>query len=91
MEFQSLQTLSLWSLVHDALIVVGVGIALLAGLVFVNLGLLLPGLLTSLGGHHSDARGEYLEVGPVAAPTISEPAPRQVVQTRMPASPHSPL
>ncbi len=76
MEFQSLQTLSLSSFVHDALIIGGLCVALLDGLVFINLGVLLPGLLTSLGGRHGDPRGTYVEFGPAAAPLISEPAPR---------------
>ena len=77
MEFPSLPTVSFSSLVHDALIVVGLGVALLAGLVFLTLGVLLPGLLTSLGGHQGDPRDRYVEFGPVAAPLISEPAPRR--------------
>ena len=77
MEFQSLQTLSLSSFVHDALIIGGLCVALLAGLVFINLGVLLPGLLSSLGGRQGDPCGTYVEFGPAAAPLISEPAPRQ--------------
>ena len=90
MELHALHPLSLPSLPHDALVVVGVGAALLVGLVFLNLGVLLPGLLTTLGGHHGDARGEYPEFGPVAAPTISEPAPRRGAQPQMLPSPHPP-
>ena len=76
MPFHSLQTVSLSSLVHDALVALGLGSALLAGLVFFSLGLLLPGLLTCLGGHYGNPREEYQEFGPAAAPLISEPAPR---------------
>src|SRR5215208_3468412 len=90
MELHSLPTLSLWSLVHDALVVVGVGAALLIGFVFINFGLLLPGLFTWLDEHHRSARGEYLEFGPVAAPTISEPAPRRVEQAQVPPDPPRP-
>ena len=74
MEIHALHTLSLSSLVHDALVALGLGVALLAGLVFLCLGLLLPGLLTSLGGHYGTSGAEYVEFGP-AAPLISEPAP----------------
>ena len=74
MEFNGLHTLSLPFAVQDALIAVGAGVALLACLAFINLGILLPGLLTSLGGPHSDQRGAYLEFGPAGAPVISEPS-----------------
>ena len=74
MEFNGLHTLSLPFVVQDALIAVGAGVALVAILVFINLGVLLPGLLTSLGGPQPDQRGAYLEFGPVSAPVISEPA-----------------
>jgi hypothetical protein len=75
MELYAFQTFSFQSLVHDVLTLVGLGAALLAGFAFISLGFLLPGLLTTLGGHHDSPRGEYLEFGPVGAPTISEPAP----------------
>src|SRR5215211_124502 len=75
MELSALQALSLPLVVQDALIAVGAGVALLAILVFINLGVLLPGLLTSLGGSQPDQRGAYLEFGPAGAPVISEPAP----------------
>src|SRR5215218_10375590 len=75
MEFNGLHTLSLPFVVQDALIAVGAGVALVAILVFVNLGVLLPGLLTSLGGPQPDQRGACLEFGPAGAPVISEPAP----------------
>lgn len=89
MEFHALQALSLPSLAHDALVLVGVGTALLAGLAFITLGLLLPGLLTSLGGHYSDPRGGYLEFGPAAGPIISEPAPpRAMDQETVVEPPH---
>jgi hypothetical protein len=74
MEFNGLHTLSLPFVVQDALIAVGAGVALVAILVFINLGVLLPGLLTSLGGPQPDQRGAYLEFGPAGAPVISEPA-----------------
>ena len=90
MELYALLPLSLPSLPHDALVAIGVGAALLAGLVFLSLGVLLPGLLITLGGHQGNARGEYLELGPVAAPTISEPAPRRGAQPRMLPSPRPP-
>ena len=77
MEIHFLQTVSFSSLIHDAVVGVGIGAALLAGLVFISLGLLLPGLLTSLGGHHGNSPGGYVEFGPAAAPIISEPAPRR--------------
>ena len=78
MEFHALYPLSLPLFVQDVLIVVGAGIALIAFLLFINLGVLLPGLLTSLGGPRPDQRGSYLEFGPAAAPMVSEPAPRDV-------------
>jgi hypothetical protein len=81
MEFHALQTLSLPFAVQDALIAVGAGVALLASLVFINLGLMLSGLLTSLGGPQPDQRGADLEFGPASAPVISDPAPpRAMVQ-----------
>ena len=79
MEFNGPHALSLPFAVHDALIVVAAGVALLACFAFINLGILLPGLLTSLGGPHPDQRDTYLEFGPAGAPVISEPAsPRAV-------------
>ena len=74
MEFNGLHTLSLPFAMQDALIAVGAGVVLLACLAFVNLGVLLPGLLTSLGGPQPDQRGAYLEFGPAGAPVISEPS-----------------
>jgi hypothetical protein len=93
MEFYSLPALSVPLVVQDALIVIGAGVALLASLVFINLGVLLPGLLTSLGGPHPDQRGAYLEFGPAGAPLIAEPAPRAMaretnVEPRPVARPH---
>jgi hypothetical protein len=75
MEFQALQPLSLPFVVQDILVVVGAGVALLASLVFINLGVLLPGLLSSLGGPQPDQRGAYLEFGPAGAPVLSARAP----------------
>jgi hypothetical protein len=74
MEFNGLHTLSLPFAVQDALIAVGAAVVLLACLAFINLGILLPGLLTSLGGPHPDQRGAYLEFGPAGAPVTPEPA-----------------
>ena len=95
MEFSGLHTLSLPFAVQDALIAVGAGVALLVGLAFINLGILLPGLLTLLGGPHPDQRGAYLEFSPTGAPVISEPtspsavfpqpdvAPRQIARPNL--------
>jgi hypothetical protein len=47
------------------------------GLIFVNLGVLLPGLLSSLGWQQGNPRERYVEFGPEAVPLISEPAPPQ--------------
>jgi hypothetical protein len=69
------------SVTLDALAAIGIAGAVLAGLVFVNLGLLLPGLCTWLDGRHTDAHGGYVEFGPVERPTISEPAPRRAAST----------
>ena len=86
MDFQALPALSLPLLVQDALIAVGAGVALL--------GVLLPGLLTSLGRPEPDQRGAYLEFGPAGAPIISEPAPLRAapletdVEPRHVARPH---
>ena len=75
MELTALPALSLPFVVQDILVAIGAGVALLASLVFLNLGLVLPGLITSLGGPQPDQRGAYLEFGPAAGPIISEPAP----------------
>ncbi len=74
MEFNGLNTLTLPIAVQDALIAVGAGVVLLAFLAFINLGVLLPGLLTALGGPQPDQRDAYLEFGPAGAPVISEPS-----------------
>jgi hypothetical protein len=74
MELNGLHTLSLPFVVQDALIAIGAGAALLACLAMINLGILLPGLLASLGGPQPDQRGPYLEFSPAGAPAISEPA-----------------
>ena len=78
MEFNGLHMLSLPFAVQDVLIAVGAAVALLASLAFINLGVLLPGLLTSLGGPQPDQRGAYLEFGPAGAPVISEPTSPRV-------------
>jgi len=75
MEFHTVHTLSLPPVLQDALIVVGAGAALLASLAFINLGILLPGLLTPLAGSQSDQRGAYLEFGPASAPILPKSAP----------------
>ena len=75
MELTALPALSLPFVVQDILVAVGAAVALLASLVFLNLGLVLPGLITSLGGPQPDQRGAYLEFGAAAGPIISEPAP----------------
>jgi hypothetical protein len=90
MEFHALHTLSLPLVLQDALIVVGAGLALLASLAFINLGILLPGLLTSLGGPPPDQRGAYLEFGPADAPIISEPAPPRATDVPMPGPSQTP-
>ena len=82
MDLNALHALSLPLLVQDLLIAIGAGAALIASLVFINLGVLLPGLLTSLGGSQPDQRGAYLEFGPAAGPIISEPAPPRPVDRR---------
>ncbi|MGH2617411.1 MAG: hypothetical protein ACRDJC_19430 [Thermomicrobiales bacterium] len=81
MELHFLQTLSLPSLEQDAVAVVGAGVALLAVFAFINLGVLLPGLPTALGGPQPDPRGEFLEIGPGDGPVISEPAPRRAASS----------
>src|SRR5215213_9263034 len=90
MEFHALLTLSLPLVLQDALIVVVAGVALLASLAFINLGILLPGLLTSLGGPQPDQRGAYLEFGPAGAPVISEPAPPRATDASMPGPSQTP-
>jgi hypothetical protein len=75
MELTALPTLALPFVVQDVLVAVGAGVALLAILIFLNLGLVLPGVLTALGGPPPDQRGAYLEFGPAAGPLISDPAP----------------
>ena len=84
MEFHAVHTLSLPLVLQDALIVVGASVALLASLTFINLGILLPGLLTPLAGPQPDQRGAYLEFGPASAPIISEPAPPREQMRRCP-------
>ena len=91
MEFHALLTLSLPLVLQDALIVVGAGVALLASLAFINLGNLLPGLLTSLGGPQPDQRGAYLEFGPASAPIISEPAPPRATHAPPPGPSQRPV
>jgi hypothetical protein len=94
MEFHALPALALPFVVQDALVAIGAGVVLLASLVFLNLGLLLPGVLTALGGPKPEQRGAYLEFGPAAGPLISDPAPPRAVpsethvETRPVARPH---
>ncbi len=73
-----------WALAHDALKAIGVAVAVLAALAFVNLGILLPGLCTWLDGSHASANGGYMEFGPEERPTISAPAPRHEVALDQP-------
>jgi len=70
--------------------VVGASVALLASLTFINLGILLPGLLTPLAGPQPDQRGAYLEFGPASAPIISEPAPPRATDAPMPGPSQTP-
>ena len=77
MELHVLPLLSLPSVVHDALAIAGIAAALIAFLAFISLGVLLPGVLTALGGPVPDRHVEYPEFGPVAHPVISELAPRR--------------
>lgn len=60
MDLHFLPRLSLPSLAHDVLVVAGAGAALLASVVVINVGLLLPGLLTALGEPRADQRGEFV-------------------------------
>jgi hypothetical protein len=71
-----------WPLAHDALKAIGVAVAVLAALAFVNPGFLLPGLCTWLDGSHASANGGYVEFGPEERPTISAPAPCHVASSR---------
>ena len=84
MEFHAPLMLSLPLVLQDALIALGACMALLACLAFINLGILLPGLLASLGGPQPDQRGAYLEFGPAGAPVISEPAPPRAADAPLP-------
>ena len=76
MEFHALPVLSLPLVLQDVLIAVGISIALLASLPFINLGILLPGLIASLSSPQPDQRGAYLEFGPGGAPISSDFSPR---------------
>ena len=87
MELTALRALALPLFIQDALFVVGAGVALLAILIFLNLGVLLPGLLTALGGPPPDQRGAYLEFGPAAGPLISEPAPPRAMDQETDVAP----
>ncbi len=69
--------LSLAQLGHDVVVLLGLAAALLAGVVLVNLGLLLPGLLGWLDGHHGDPSGGVIEPGPGNPSIITEPARRR--------------
>ena len=73
METHSLQALSIPSFVHDAPVVAGVGFVLIAGLAFITLSVLLPGLRTARSGPQTDQRGAFREFGPSAASLISDP------------------
>ena len=87
MEFHALPALSLPFVVQDVLVAIGAGAALLAILVFLNLGLVLPGVLTALGGPPPDQRGAYLEFGPAARPLISDPAPPRAMDQEAESDP----
>ena len=65
---------TLSTVLHDALAVLGVAAALAVGLLFVNLGLLLPGLLTWLDGHHGGGPAGPIEPGPGNPSIVTEPA-----------------
>lgn len=82
MDLDFLSNAAPWALAHDALKAIGVAVAVLAGLAFVNLGFLLPGLCTWLDGSHASAGGGYVEFGPEERPTISAPVPRHVASPR---------
>ena len=69
-----------WPLAN-ALTVVGAAAALLAFLVFISLGVLLPGVLTALGGPPA-RRDAFPEFGPLAHPVISQPAPSPAAHDR---------
>jgi hypothetical protein len=90
MEFHALHTLSLPPVLQDALIAVGIGVALLAGFAFINLGILLTGLLTPLAGPQPDQRGAYLEFGPTRAQINSEPMPPRVTHAPAPGPSQTP-
>jgi hypothetical protein len=84
MELHVLPLLSLPSVVHDALAIAGIAAALIAFLAFISLGVLLPGVLTTLRGSVPDRRDAYPEFGPAAYPVISEPAPRRGAMSESP-------
>lgn len=65
------------SRMHDALDVPGAGVALLVGLIVVNLRFLLPGQLAPRAQRHADPCGGLQRFGPVAGTNISEPAPHR--------------
>jgi hypothetical protein len=88
MELQALPTLSLPIVLQDMLIVVGISVALLAILPRINLGVLLPGLITSLSGPQPDQRGAYLEFGPAGSPIISDPSPCIAAPLETRSDPH---
>ena len=65
---------TLVTVLHDVLVVLGVVAALAAVCVLANIGLLLPGLLTSIDGRHGNGGGAALEPGPADPRIITEPA-----------------
>ena len=77
--------LSLAAFAHDALVVAGIGAALLAGIAVIYLGLLLPGLLTWTDGRHGRSGKGLLDPAPGAPPVISEPARRRLAPASGPA------
>src|SRR5215212_7214965 len=90
MGVHALPALSLPLVLQDVLIAVGISIALLASLPFINLGILLPGLIASLSSPQPDQRGAHLEFGPSGAPIISEPAPPRATDAPAPGSSQTP-
>ena len=90
MEFHALHTLLLPPVLQDTLIAVGTGVALLASIAFVNLGILLTGVVTSLARPQPDQRGAYPEFGPASAPIISEPAPPRATDAPAPGPSQTP-
>jgi hypothetical protein len=77
MEFSSLHIVSFSSFDDDALTVAGIAVALLIGLIVITLGVLLPWLLSALGGQPSELRDRCVEFDALAASLITEPGAPQ--------------